>query len=142
MLISTKGRYALRVMIDLAEHRGQGYIPMKDIAARQELSLKYLERILPTLTRGKYVEGQHGKGGGYRLMKAPEDCRVGDILRLTEGTLVPVACLEEGTAPCQRSAECRTIGMWKKLDRIISEYLDGITVADLAQGDPSNEYMI
>lgn len=142
MLISTKGRYALRVMIDLAEHRGQGFIPMKDIAARQELSLKYLERILPTLTRGKYVEGQHGKGGGYRLMKAPEDCRVGDILRLTEGTLAPVACLEEGAAPCQRSAECRTIGMWQKLDRMISEYLDGITVADLAQGDPADEYMI
>lgn len=142
MLISTKGRYALRVMIDLAEHRGQGFIPMKDIAARQELSLKYLERILPTLTREKYVEGQHGKGGGYRLMKAPEDCRVGDILRLTEGTLAPVACLEEGAAPCQRSAECRTIGMWKKLDRMISEYLDGITVADLAQGDPADEYMI
>lgn len=104
MLVSTRGRYAIRVMLDLAEHYSGGYIPMKDVAARQELSLKYLERIIPMLNSGKLVEGVHGKGG-YRLVKRPEECRIGDILRLTEGNLAPVACLECEAELCERAGE-------------------------------------
>ncbi|MBQ3284824.1 MAG: Rrf2 family transcriptional regulator, partial [Ruminococcus sp.] len=91
MMVSTRGRYALRVLIDLSEHNNGSYIPMKDVAARQEISLKYLERILPTLTKAKLIEGVHGKGGGYKLTRAPEDYTVGEVLRLTEGDLAPVA---------------------------------------------------
>ena len=103
MLVSTRGRYALRVMIDLAENYGGGYIPMKDVAERQGLSLKYIERIMPLLTKGQLVEGVHGKGGGYRLKKSPQDCTVGEILNLTEGNLAPVACLECGAEPCDKA---------------------------------------
>ncbi|MGN0585772.1 MAG: RrF2 family transcriptional regulator [Oscillospiraceae bacterium] len=139
MLISTRGRYALRVLIDLAEHDGGGYIPMKDVAERQELSLKYLERILPVLTKNKFVIGVHGKGGGYRLSRAPEDYTVGEVLRLTEGNLAPVSCLECGADPCPRAAECRTLKMWTGFYKLTNEYFDGITVADLMKKD-SNEY--
>lgn len=131
MLISTRGRYALRVMIDLAENQKDGYIPLKDIAARQDISLKYIERILPVLAKNGLIEGVHGKGGGYRLTRLPPEYRVGDILRLTEGDLAPVACLECGASPCSRAAECRTLSMWKEFKQIIEEYFDGITVADL-----------
>lgn len=131
MMISTRGRYALRVLIDMAENSGGGYIPMKDVASRQGISLKYLERILPVLTKNRYIEGMHGKGGGYRLTRQPEEYKVGDILRLTEGGLAPVACLECGGKPCERVDECRTISMWSKLDSMINEYFDGITLADL-----------
>ena len=131
MMISTRGRYALRVMIDLAEHQGDGYIPMKDVARRQEISLKYLERILPALVQAGVIEGVHGKGGGYKLTRAPEDYRVGDILRLTEGDLAPVACLTCGAEPCPRQAQCRTIGMWKRFSEMTNAYFDGITIADL-----------
>ena len=131
MLISTRGRYALRVMIDLAEKQKSGYIPMKDVAARQEVSLKYIERIIPVLAKNNYVEGVHGKGGGYRLTRAPEEYRVGDILRMTEGGLAPVACLECGAGPCERAAECRTLEMWTKFHGMINDYFDGITIADL-----------
>ena len=103
MMVSTKGRYALRVMIDLAENFGNGYVPMKEIAERQNISLKYLERILPVLTRNKLIEGVQGKGGGYRLTAAPERYRVGDILRLTEGDLAPVACLSCDADACARA---------------------------------------
>lgn len=131
-MISTRGRYALRVMIDLAENRdGESYIPMKDVASRQDISLKYLERILPALTKNGYIEGAHGKGGGYRLVRNPEEYRVGDILRLTEGDLAPVACLECGAKPCNRSENCRTLPMWKEYFRITNEFFDGITLADL-----------
>ena len=142
MLISTRGRYALRVLVDLAEHRGGGLIPMKDIAERQELSLKYLERILPILTKNKLVEGQHGKGGGYRLTHEPEHIKVGDILRLTEGSLAPVACLAEDAPPCPRSARCRTLAMWQKLDGLIQDYLDSVTLSDLMERNPENDYVI
>ena len=111
-MISTRGRYALRVMIDLAEHPRDGYTPMKEIANRQGISLKYLEKIVPALSKNGFIEGVHGKGGGYRLVKAPEDCKVGDILRLTEGDLAPIACLECGAKPCERAFECRTYPMW------------------------------
>jgi len=131
MFISTRGRYALRVMIDLAETSNGEYVPMKTIAERQDISLKYLERILPILKKNGLVEGIQGKGGGYRLCRAPEKYPVGEILRLTEGDLAPVACLECSAAPCDRRNECRTIGMWEKLDSLINDYFDGVTIADL-----------
>ncbi len=131
MLISSRGRYALRVMIDLAEHDDGAYIPMKEVAQRQDISLKYLERILPILVSAKLIEGIHGKGGGYRLTKKPEQYRISDILRLTEGDLAPVACLECNAEKCARTAECRTLPMWMELNRRVNEYLDSVTIADL-----------
>ena len=132
MLVSTRGRYALRVIIDLAENSANGeYIPMKDVAARQDISLKYITKIMPVLTGGRLVEGVHGKGGGYRLVKAPQDCTVGEILRLTEGTLAPINCSELCSTPCKNATDCRTLAMWRGLNDRIEEYLDGVTVADL-----------
>ena len=131
MMVSTKGRYALRVMIDLAENDGKGYVPMKEVAKRQEISLKYLERILPVLTKNKMIEGLQGKGGGYRLAVRPSDIRVGDILRLTEGDLAPVACLGCEADICERAKGCRTLPMWTEFYRLTNAYFDGITLADL-----------
>lgn len=143
MMISTKGRYALRVMIDLAEHQTSGYLPLKEIAQRQGISEKYLESILKTLVRHKMLTGLRGKGGGYRLTRPPEDYTVGDILRLTEGTLAPVACLEADAEECARISECRTIPMWRKLNTLINDFFDGITLADLAKTyQPGNDYVI
>jgi len=130
-MITTRGRYALRVLIDLAEHSGGDYIPMKEIAARQEISLKYLEQIMPLLMKHNVVDGVSGKGGGYKLNRPPEEYVVGDILRLTEGSLAPVACLECDDITCHRAGECRTLPMWKKYNDITNDYFDGITVADL-----------
>lgn len=130
-MVSTRGRYALRVMIDLAEHSDDGYIAMKTIAERQAVSLKYLEKILPLLVSEKMIEGICGKGGGYKLTKAPEEYRVGDILRLTEGGLAPVTCLECNAEPCSRSEQCRTLPMWKELDKRITDYLDSVSLSDL-----------
>ena len=141
-MISTRGRYALRVLIDLSENNHGGYIPMKDVAARQGISLKYLERILPTLTKAKLIEGIHGKGGGYRLTRAPEDYTVGEILRLTEGDLAPVACLSPDADPCDRAAECRTLRMWKEYYDMTNRYFDGITIADLIGADAVDNYVI
>ena len=143
-MISTRGRYALRVMIDLAEHGGEEYIPMKDVAARQDISLKYLEKILPLLTQGNLVTGIHGRGGGYRLTRDPADYRVGEILRLTEGSLAPVSCLESPDAlSCERMDCCRTLPMWRGLDHLINNYLDNITLADLIQPEePWSNYVI
>ena len=131
MIISTRGRYALRVMIDLAENGNGQYIAMKKIADRQGVSLKYLERILPVWTQNGIVEGIHGKGGGYRLTKKPEEYRVGDILRLTEGNLVPVSCLEDGAPICERANECRTLPMWKELNKLVNDYFDNVRLSDL-----------
>ena len=131
MMISTRGRYCIRVMIDLAEHQGDGYIPMRDVAARQGISLKYMEKLLPVLVKNGIVEGLQGKTGGYRLSREPETYTLGEILRLTEGTLAPVACLECGAAPCDRAAECRTLPVWTELDRIVNTYLDSVTLAHL-----------
>lgn len=142
MIISTRGRYALRVLVDLAEHVGDGYIPMKTIADRQGISLKYLEQIVPALSKNGFIEGVHGKGGGYRLVKAPEDCRVGDVLRLTEGDLAPVACLECGAKPCERVYKCKTYPMWTEFYRIVNEYFDGKTLADIVKTDLSDNYSI
>lgn len=141
-MISTRGRYALRVMIDIAEHSGGDFVPMKEIAARQEISLKYIERIMPLLTKENLVEGQHGKGGGYRLCRPPEDYPVGEILRATEGGLAPVACLECGAKPCSRAAECRTLPMWQKYYAMTNEFFDGISVADLMKNEAAFDYVI
>lgn len=130
MMISTRGRYALRVMIDLAEHTGDGYIPMKEVADRQGVSLKYLERIMPALSKNGLVEGVHGKGGGYRLSRSPQNYTVGEILRLTEGDLAPVACLECGAEPCERKSYCKTISMWNEFYDMTNEFFDSITIAD------------
>ena len=142
MMISTRGRYALRVLIDLSEHNNGTYIPMKDVAARQEISLKYLERILPTLTKAKLIEGVHGKGGGYKLTRAPEDYTVGEILRLTEGDLAPVACLSPDAEPCERAAECRTLGMWRGFYDLTNRYFDNITIASLTNENIADNYVI
>lgn len=131
MLVSTRGRYALRVMIDLAEHSG-GYITLRDIAARQEISEKYLESIISILVKASFVEGMRGKGGGYRLTREPERYTVGSVLKLTEGTLAPVACLDDKSKDCKHSVGCKTLPMWEKLNTLIDEYLEGITIADLA----------
>ena len=139
MLISTKGRYALRVMIDLVEHQSEGYIPLKEIAERQEISEKYLESIIKILVKAKLLDGLRGKGGGYKLTKAPEQYTAGAILRLTEESLAPVACLEDGAAPCTRAAECRTLPMWQGLDKVINEYLDSILLSDLVQPDSAGD---
>ena len=133
MMISTRGRYALRVLVDIAEHDAGGFIPLNDIAQRQEISEKYLEAIVKILVRGGILRGLRGKGGGYALARAPENIRIGDVLRETEGTLAPVACLEDNALPCTRAAECRTLPMWTGLNRVIQDYLDQYTVADLVQ---------
>lgn len=131
MMISTKGRYALRVMIELAEQQKTEYVPLKEIAAKQEISQKYLEGIMTTLSKNNLIEAVHGKGGGYRLNRAPKDYKVGDILRSTEGSLAPVSCLECGENLCDRASECRTLPVWEKLDAMINEYLDSVSLADL-----------
>ena len=139
MTISTKGRYALRVLIDLAENNNGSYIPMKVVAQRQTLPLKYLERILPVLTQNNIIESVHGKGGGYRLTRKPEDYTVGEILRLVEGDFAPVACLGHDAKPCEMASKCRTITMWKKFKDVIDEFFDGITLKDLMNDDLQNE---
>lgn len=131
MIVSTKGRYALRVMIDLAEKNNQERVPLKEIAERQGISQKYIEAIMTILSKHGFVDAVHGKGGGYRLNKKPEEYRVGDILRLTEGSLSPVACLEAGAEECPRKAECRTLPMWTKLDELVEGYLDSVRLSDL-----------
>lgn len=133
MLVSTKGRYALRVLIDLAEQPENQYIPLKEIAQRQGISEKYLESILRILVRGKFLVGVRGKGGGYLLTRPPEEYNVGEILRLTEESLAPVACLEEGSTTCERRGTCKTVAMWEGLEEVIDGYLNGITVADLLE---------
>ncbi len=142
MMISTKGRYALRVMIDLAEQQSSSYIPLKEIAKRQDISQKYLESIMTSLSKNGMIEALHGKGGGYRLSRAPQDYKVGEILRLTEGTLAPVACLEEAAKSCEHMAECRTLPLWTKLNHIVNEYLDSVTIADLAKNLQIDNYVI
>ncbi len=131
MYITTKGRYALRVLVDLAGHRDAGYVAMREVAERQNISLKYLEKILPFLVEAGFIEGVPGKGGGYRLTKDPADYRVGNVLRATEGNLAPVACLTCDAPACERASFCRTLPLWKGLDKVVSEYLDSVTLADL-----------
>ena len=143
MLISTKGRYALRVMIDLAEHQTEGFIPLKVIARRQEISEKYLENIIKLLVRAKLLNGLRGKGGGYQLTRPPEQYTVCTILRLTEESLAPVACLGQGAEACIRMAECPTLPLWQGLNNVITDYLDHITISDLVRrGDAGDNYII
>ena len=143
MLISTKGRYALRGMIDLAEHQTDAFISLKGIAQRQEISDKYLESIIRMLVKARVLESLRGKGGGYKLRKAPEAYTVGSILRLTEESLAPVSCLEPGADACPKAGKCRTLPLWQGLDKVISEYLDSVTVADLMeQGSAGDDYVI
>ncbi|MEE1026194.1 MAG: Rrf2 family transcriptional regulator [Acutalibacteraceae bacterium] len=131
MMISTRGRYALRVVIDLAENKDKNYIPLKDIAARQDISQKYLESIMTLLSKNNIVDGVHGKGGGYRLNREPNKYSIGEILRITEGSLAPVACLDCNAKTCQRADKCKTLPMWKKLGKTIEDYLDSVSIADL-----------
>ena len=131
MMISSRGRYALRVMIDLAGC--EGHTPLKDIAARQELSLKYLESIMTILSKAGLVEGSHGRGGGYRLRRAPENYTVAEILALTEGGIAPVGC--KGEKGCEHAGNCPTRPMWEKLDKLVSDYFEGITLADLIKNE-------
>lgn len=133
MLISTRGRYALRILIELAEQSDGGYVSMRSLAQRQGVSLKYLEQILPVLTRNGLLEGVQGKGGGYRLCRSPEDYTVGEILRLTEGELAPVGCLDCMKEGCDRAEDCRTRPLWQELYSVINTYLDGVTLADLME---------
>jgi Rrf2 family iron-sulfur cluster assembly transcriptional regulator len=141
--ISTKGRYALRVMIDLAEHDSGAYIPLKEIAERQEISEKYAEAIISVLVKADVLRGVRGKGGGYKLAHPPESYTVGRILKLTENGLAPVSCLESSPNRCPRAAECKTLPMWTELGRRIDEYLESVTIADLAFGDAAaDSYMI
>ena len=143
MLISTKGRYALRVMIDLAEHQGEGFIPLKVIAQRQEISEKYLESIIKLLVKSRLLSGVRGKGGGYQLTRAPDQYTVGTVLRLTEESLAPVACLEQGADACPRAAVCPTLSLWQGLDKVINDYLDHVTIAELTRrGDAGDDYVI
>lgn len=131
MIVSTRGRYALRVLIDMAEHKDQERIPLKEIAERQDISQKYIESIMTLLSKNGFVDGVHGKGGGYKLNRDPKEYKVGDILRLTEGTLAPVTCLQKGAEPCPKKDKCRTIPMWSKLDSLIEDYLDSVSIAQL-----------
>lgn len=130
-MVSTRGRYALRVIIDLAENADDGLIPMHKVAERQGISLKYLERILPELVSGRLVEGVHGKGGGYRLTKKPEEISVAEILKLTEGDIAPVACLEDNAVVCDRMEDCRTLPVWKGLNERINEFLESVKISEL-----------
>ena len=139
MMISTRGRYALRVMIDLAERQTSDFTPLKEIAARQEISEKYLESIVKNLVQNGFLEGLRGKGGGYRLVRAPEEYTVGSILRLMEGSLAPVACLEQRAQPCNREGSCRTLPMWRKLYDLLNDFFDGITLADLIDSERSGD---
>lgn len=131
MIVSTRGRYALRVMIDIAENQADGYIPLKGIAERQDISQKYMEAIMTMLSKAGFVDAVHGKGGGYKLNRKPEEYKVRELLELTEGTLAPVACLECGAEKCEKEAKCRTVGLWKGLYSSVTEYLDSVTIADL-----------
>ena len=133
--ISTKGRYAVRVLADLARHNDGEYIALKTIAERQGISEKYLEAIISVFSKEGFVKGQRGKGGGYKLAVDPEAITIKDVLTRVEGSLAPVACLEEGAEPCPKADDCKTLPMWKEYYRITEDFFDGITVADVAK-DP------
>jgi len=145
MMISTRGRYALRLMLDLAEHQESGHVPLKDVAQRQDISKKYLEQIIPILNRANMLQTIRGYQGGYRLLRPPKEYTLGDILRATEGSLAPVACLESQENPCARQADCATLPIWQGLDKVINEYLDSITLQDILDQQAKmrgNDYVI
>ena len=136
MIVSTKGRYALRVMVYLAQHSESEFIPLKEIAESEGISQKYLESIMSTLSKANFVDAVHGKGGGYRLNRPPECYTIGGILKLTEGSLATVSCTTQGPAACSRSTCCSTLPMWERLDKMIDEFFEGITLADLLNERP------
>ncbi|MDR3314088.1 MAG: RrF2 family transcriptional regulator [Oscillospiraceae bacterium] len=138
MKISTKGRYALRIMLDLALHNTGEYIPLKDIASRQEITVKYLEQIIGLLSKAGYLHSLRGNSGGYRLAKSPEECTAGDVLRAAEGSLAPLACQESDGCP-QGSNCCETRKFWDGLNSVISEYIDGVSLADLVEQQQRTE---
>ena len=131
MIVSTKGRYALRVMLCLAQRGGDAYIPLKEIAEAEEISQKYLESIMTILSKAGFLDAVHGKGGGYRLNRKPEEYTVGAILKHTEGSLAPVSCTTQGAAACSRTKCCQTLPMWERLEKLIDDFFEGITLADL-----------
>ena len=131
MIVSTKGRYALRVMLSFAQRGGDEYIPLKEIAEAEGISQKYLESIMTILSKAGFVDAVHGKGGGYRLNRAPEEYTVGSILKLTEGGLSTVSCTTQGAAACNRATCCHTLPMWEKLDTMVEDFFESITLADL-----------
>ena len=137
MIVSTKGRYALRVMVYLALRESESHTPLKEIAESEGISQKYLESIMTLLSKGGLVDAVHGKGGGYRLNRTPAEYTVGSILKLTEGSLAPVSCTTQGPAACARSECCQLGSMWGKLDRMIDEFFEGITLADLLAEEKS-----
>ena len=139
MIVSTKGRYALRVMLCLAQREADAYIPLKEIAEAEEISQKYLESIMTILSKADFVDAVHGKGGGYRLNRATQDYTVGSILKLTEGSLAAVSCTTQGAAACSRSTCCQTLPMWERLEAMIDEFFEGITLADLLEESKHNE---
>lgn len=132
-MISTRGRYALRVMVDLAERNTEEYVPLSEIAERQEISIKYLEIILKSLVQNGLLKGHRGKGGGYRLTRPPEEYTVGEILELTEGPLSTVACLTPDAEACPRQAQCRTIPMWRRFDAMVHDFFFGMTLKNLME---------
>jgi Rrf2 family protein len=131
MRVSTKGRYALRVMIELAQRSEEGYISLKEIAEHQGVSMKYLEMIVAVLNKADYVESLRGKNGGYKLARPADDYSIGAILKLTEGSLSPVSCLDDGEVLCEKAADCITLPMWQKLDQIIDDYLESVSLQQL-----------
>ena len=131
MIVSTKGRYALRVMVCLAQRGQEEFVPLKEIAEAENMSQKYLESIMTVLSKAGFVDAVHGKGGGYRLNRSPGGYTIGSILKLTEGSLAAVSCTSQGPAACSRSECCQTKPMWDKLDKMIDEFFEGITIADL-----------
>ncbi len=135
MMVSTRGRYALRVLIDLAENGKDGYIPLKDISERQDISKKYLESIMSTLSKGGLVDAAAGKSGGYKLNRALSDYTAGEVLRLTEGNLAPVNCIGDGAIFCEKAAKCRTLPLWSKLNELVNGFLDGVTLSSLVEGE-------
>lgn len=145
MKISTKGRYALRMLLDLAEHQNYEFVALKDIAERQNISKKYLEQIIPIFNRSGILKTLRGSHGGYQLAKTPDKYTVGEILRLTEGSLSPISCVEEGHTECERSGDCAMLPVWQGLYKVINEYLDGITLQDILDRHRErylNDYMI
>lgn len=136
MKVSTKGRYALRLMLDLAENNNGVFIPLRDVSARQEITVKYLEQIINTLIKAGYLKSSRGTGGGYRLARSPAEYKVGDILRTMEGSLAVVSCLTDAQNECPRNGDCLTLPFWEGLNRVVEEYVDSVTLADLMQNKP------
>lgn len=141
-MISTRGRYSIRILLDLAEHRSGDFIPMKDMAQRQDISLKYIGKIMPLLKTAGLVDSSHGIGGGYKLTRAPEQYTLWEILQVAEGDMAPVSCLQKDAAVCDRAAECRTLPVWEKYYALTKDYFESITLADLLETPLADNYVI